>query len=113
MSLITMSIPGAVKLGREYLARRGGERLEEETLQSLAITWEGNPLTIRLTIDSYLAGTELVAALKQTRENILVFSYTSLLEALPAGAIDTLEEPFRRHGAAITKRDCLFVRYGN
>jgi hypothetical protein len=42
-------------------------------------------------VDSYVAGAELERALQQTRENMLHFSYTSLLETLPRSAVEVLE----------------------
>jgi hypothetical protein len=82
---------GAVKLAREYLSRRGGERLDESVLERLADMCEHNPLAIRLTIDSYLAGVELNKAISETKENVITYSYSNLIEALSESAIRILE----------------------
>ena len=57
----------------------------------MVTTCDFNPLAIRLTIDSYLAGADLNTSLSQTKESIIQFSYTALLENLPDVAIETIE----------------------
>ena len=91
LPLDKMSVPGAKRLARDYLMKRGAQRLPEKTLESLVNACDCNPLAVRLIIDSYVAGTELENALKETREKVLQFSYTSLLNALPETAIEILE----------------------
>lgn len=82
---------GAVQLARSYLTQRGGERLNKETLEQLVEACDRNPLAIRLTIDSYLAGVELHKAISNTKENVVAFSYSNLVEVLLPSAIKILE----------------------
>jgi len=87
----SLAAPAAKILCRQYLAKRGGPRLMEGTLDSIVDSCNGTPLAIRLVIDSYLAGMELDAALRTTRENVVAFSYSGLVAALPDAAKDVLE----------------------
>lgn len=91
LTLGAMAIEGAKKLARDYLLRRGGERLPEDRLEALATATGMNPLAIRLALDGYVAGKDLNDALRQTRDNIIRFSYTSLLESLSPLAVEILE----------------------
>jgi hypothetical protein len=87
-SLATMS---AKILCRQYLAKRGGSRLEEGLLDRIVDSCNCNPLAIRLVIDSFLVGMEMEPALRTTKENVIAFSYSGLLAALPSSAHDILE----------------------
>lgn len=91
LSLGPIKREGAMKLARDYLSIRGAARLAEEQLVRLVGVCDNNPLAIRLAVDSYAAGTELAAALEQTRERIVEFSYTSLVDHLPSEAGMVLE----------------------
>jgi hypothetical protein len=82
---------GAMKLARDYLSIRGVAPLPEDQLLRVVDVCDRNPLAIRLTIDSYAAGAELAGALTQTKERILEYSYTSLLERLLPEAGKVLE----------------------
>lgn len=82
---------GAIKLARDYSSLRGSGRLAETQLSRLVEVCDHNPLAIRLVLDSYTAGSELSRALEQTHEQIVDFSYTSLVEHLPADASKVLE----------------------
>lgn len=82
---------GAMKLARDYLSIRGATRLTEEQLLKLVEICDRNPLAIRLAVDSYAAGAELASALAQTKDRIVEFSYTSLVDHLPTDASKVLE----------------------
>ncbi|MDR3490364.1 MAG: hypothetical protein P4M05_36515 [Bradyrhizobium sp.] len=82
---------GAIKLARDYNSLRGSGRLDETQLGRLVGVCDRNPLAIRLVLDSYTAGSELSRALEQTRERIIDFSYTSLIDHLPPDASKVLE----------------------
>ncbi|HET6841291.1 MAG TPA: hypothetical protein VFK06_06340 [Candidatus Angelobacter sp.] len=82
---------GAIKLARDYTSYRGAGRLDESQLGQLADACDRNPLAVRLVIDSYSVGAELSKALSQTRDRITDFSYTSLVDHLPAHASKVLE----------------------
>lgn len=91
MSIQTISENAGTRLARDYLAKRGGDRLGEETLQRIVQACDCNPLAIRLVIDGYLAGMPLEEALRNTKEGIAKFSYNRLIEALPSQAVEILE----------------------
>ena len=78
-------------LCRQYIAKRGGPRLGESVMDRIVDSCTGTPLAIRLVIDSYLAGAELETALRTTRDNVIAFSYSGLLAALPSSSNDVLE----------------------
>jgi len=82
---------GAIQLARDYLERRGGERLSEDVLSKMVAFCDRNPLAIRLVLDSYLAGVEWSESLEQTRSNVLEFSYGALIDAMSRQSIAILE----------------------
>lgn len=88
---------GALKLARDYSSLRGSGRIDEVQLGRLIEVCDRNPLAIRLVLDSYTAGSELSRALAQTRERIVDFSYTSLVDHLPTDASKVLECLFGSH----------------
>jgi hypothetical protein len=91
LSLGPIKRDGALKLARDYLSIRGANRLAEEQLLRLVEVCDRNPLAVRLAVDSYAAGTDLAAALAQTKERIVEFSYTSLIDHLPDNSDKVLE----------------------
>ena len=91
LSLGPIKREGAMKLARDYLSIRGAARLAEDQLVRLVDVCDCNPLAIRLAVDSYAAGVELAAALTQTKERIVEFSYTSLVDHLSSDAGKVLE----------------------
>jgi hypothetical protein len=82
---------GAARLARDYSSLRAFGRLAEPQIGRLIDVCDRNPLAIRLAIDAFAAGSELSIALEQTRDRITDFSYTSLVEHLPANANKVLE----------------------
>lgn len=90
-SVGAMSIPSAVRLARDYLAKRGGGRLGEEELKGIAEATDSNPLGIRLVIDSYVAGVSLEESLSHSKDQVLNFSYRNLMQALPSVSLEILE----------------------
>jgi hypothetical protein len=91
LSLGPIKRDGALKLARDYLSIRGVARLAEEQLSSLVEVCDRNPLAVRLAVDSYAAGADLAVALTQTKERIVEFSYTSLIDHLPSDSEKVLE----------------------
>lgn len=81
----------AIKLARDYLSIRGASRLADDQLHRLVEVCDRNPLAVRLAVDSYAAGADLAAALTQTKERIVEFSYTSLIDHLPVDSDNVLE----------------------
>lgn len=100
----SMTLEGAKRLARDYLLRRGGERLDEAQLENLANATEMNPLAIRLVLDGVVAGRPLDESLRQTKRDILRFSYANLLEALPPQSVEVLECLFAV-GEPVTRSD--------
>lgn len=86
-----LSQGGAQQLARDYLERRGGDRLVEAELTRIVNACDRNPLAIRLVVDAYLAGAEIGTALDTTKTQVLEFSYSRLIDALPPPAIQILE----------------------
>jgi|GEM_PF-588710 hypothetical protein len=98
---------GAQKLAREYLLKRGGQRLSEEELKNLVQACDSIPLAIRLTIDGFIAGQPLNQGISKAKEQVLEFSYKNLLVALSPIAYEVLEclfvtsEPISRANACL------------
>lgn len=91
LSLGPIKRDGAIKLARDYLSIRGASRLADDQLHRLVEVCDRNPLAVRLAVDSYAAGADLAAALTQTKERIVEFSYTSLIDHLPVDSDNVLE----------------------
>jgi hypothetical protein len=82
---------GAMKLARDYTSLRGAGRLDENQVARLVDVCNRNPLAIRLAIDSFAAGSELSKALEQTKDRIIDFAYTSLVDHLHPDASKVME----------------------
>lgn len=80
---------------RAYLTSKGyllGK--DTEFMETIAIGCKFNPLAIRLTSDLFLAGREIDFAIQKTEQEVLAFSFTSLLETLSSLDNDILESLF-------------------
>lgn len=82
---------GAIALAQSYLSRRGQKIASDTALESLVERSENNPLAIRLTIDSYVAGKSLHEAVDEVYEEILKFSFMNLIDTLSKDSIAILE----------------------
>lgn len=86
---------GGVAMVRAYLSARGHpESKDSSFMEKIAIGCKFNPLAIRLTVDLFIAGQEIDFALHKTEQDVLSFSFTSLLESLGAIDNDILEALF-------------------
>ena len=86
---------GSVAMVRAYLTSKGyllGK--DTEFMETIAIGCKFNPLAIRLTSDLFLAGREIDFAIQKTEQEVLAFSFTSLLETLSSLDNDILESLF-------------------
>jgi hypothetical protein len=92
---------GATKLARDYIAVRGAVRPSEDVLARLVDKCECNPLAIRLTVDSYATGTELLNALAQAKGSIVEFAYKGLIDNLSPAAGKILECLFGSNDALV------------
>ncbi|AFY83274.1 NB-ARC domain-containing protein [Oscillatoria acuminata] len=97
---------GSRRLAREYLFKRGAERLSEEEINNIVQSCNRIPLAIRLTIDGFIAGyKDLNQCISTANHQILEFSYKNLIEALSDVAYEVLEcffaspEPISRREA--------------
>jgi len=81
----------AVNLSRNYLKKRGVLDFKQEDLEKIAETANNNPLAIRLTIDLYLKGGDIISSISQSQKDIASFSYKNLIEALRENSITILE----------------------
>jgi NB-ARC domain len=91
ISLRTLNKKGAQGLARVYISRRGVPPPSNHSLEMMIERCQNNPLAIRLTIDSYLAGKSLQDAATLVHEEILKFSFTNLIETLSENSIAILE----------------------
>jgi DNA-binding MarR family transcriptional regulator len=81
----------AVNLSRNYLKKRGVLDFKQEDLERIASTANNNPLAIRLTIDLYLKGGDIISSISKSQKDIASFSYKNLIEALKEKSIVILE----------------------
>lgn len=86
---------GGIAMVRAYLSGRGyHEARDTEFMEKIAIGCKFNPLAIRLTVDLFLSGKEVDFALQRTEQQVLSFSFTSLLESLSTLDNNILEALF-------------------
>ena len=81
----------AVNLTRNYLRKRGIVDFKQEDLEKIAETANNNPLAIRLTIDLYLNGGDIINSISKSQKDIAQFSYKNLIESLKSSSIAILE----------------------
>lgn len=81
----------AVNLSRNYFRKRGVLDFKQEDLEKIADTANYNPLAIRLTIDLYLKGGDIIYSISKSQKDIASFSYKNLIEALKDKSIIILE----------------------
>lgn len=94
LSLDALKEKSAIHLARTYLAKRGGEILDDATYENLTKGCFNNPLAIRLTIDLIVTGNDVPNSLNVANKEIAEFSYNNLIDALSNTAIEILEAVF-------------------
>lgn len=85
---------GATALARSYLQTKSGQAPESQVIERIVSGTKSNPLAIKLTADRYLLGASLDEALATTEQDVLEFSFTSLLEHLSRTSQEILEVVF-------------------
>lgn len=85
---------GANNLARNYFASKGHQSCDADLLDKIVQACRCNPLAIRLTIDSYLSGKDIVEALAKTEKDVVAFSFSNLLETLTTKENQVLESIF-------------------
>lgn len=86
--------PGSVALARAYLSSRGVPTADGALLEKICSGSSYNPLAIRITIELYLAGAEIASALQSSEQEVLAFSFKTLLDRLSSLENDLLETVF-------------------
>jgi tetratricopeptide (TPR) repeat protein len=86
--------PGAFAFCRQYFESKGQPISDADLIQRIISGCQHNPLAIRLTIDSFLAGKDISESLLRTSEEVISFSFSNLLEALSENANNVLEGLF-------------------
>jgi tetratricopeptide (TPR) repeat protein len=81
----------AVNLSRSYLRKRGVLDFKQEDLEKIAEAANNNPLAIRLTIDLYLKGGDIIQSISKSQKDIASFSFKNLIESLRENSIVALE----------------------
>lgn len=81
----------AVHLCRSYFKRRGVSNFKPEDLENIALKANFNPLAIRLTVDLYVKGVDIIESITKTQKDIAAFSYNNLIESLKEYSIWILE----------------------
>lgn len=110
MSLSTLSSGGAKKLARDYLSKRGAEKIGDEELNSLVEACDCNPLAIRLTVDGFLIGKKPLFEIQSlAKKQVIEFSYRNLIEALSTTAHEILECLFVIPEAVTRTRVCTLL----
>lgn len=85
---------GAFAFCRHYFETKGHSISDPDLIQRIVTGCQKNPLAIRLTIDSFLAGKDISTSLQRTSEEVTSFSFSSLLDALSEDANSVLEGLF-------------------
>lgn len=82
---------GAFALARSYFSSKGQAIDDSELIDKIINGCKNNPLAIRLTIDSHIAGRDISEALSKSTSEIIRFSFSNLIEALPRTSQSVLE----------------------
>ncbi len=85
---------GSLALARAYFFSRGTPNSDEALLERICTGSKYNPLAIRLTVELYLAGAEISTALQSSEQEVLAFSFKTLLDQLSTVENDLLETVF-------------------
>ena len=112
---------GAIKMARIYMREQGlvGDSFSQDDVEKMVDATDRNPLAIRLVIDSIGAGSNLSAAINNTKQDVVRYSYRNLIDQLSGVARELLEclfisrEPINRFDAAsLIDRDSSEVADG-
>jgi hypothetical protein len=91
---------GSIAMVRTYLSARGyREEGDSSLMERIAVGCKFNPLAMRITVDLYISGKEVDFALQRTEQEVLSFSFTSLLESLSVLDNNILEALFALNSA--------------
>jgi hypothetical protein len=82
ISLNPLDISGATSLLRNYLNALGHKPPLSDILENICKECEYNPLAIRISADLYAAGGDFNEIINKTKNDILSFSFSSLLDLL-------------------------------
>lgn len=85
---------GAISLVKAYFAAKAIDIPPIEVIDRICKICFNNPLAIRLTIDKYSLGQELENSLASTSEEVLDFSFSTLLDCLDENKNNILEALF-------------------
>jgi len=85
---------GGTALARSYLNSKGYNTEDLDLPEKISYNCKNNPLAIRISIDLICSGHEINYALQKTEEDVIEFSFTSLLESLTDIENDILETVF-------------------
>ncbi len=94
LSLDMLKEKSAIHLARTYLAKRGGNPLDEGMYKKMTKGCFYNPLAIRLTLDLVITGHDIPQSLNVANKEIAEFSFNNLIDALSPDAIEILETVF-------------------
>ncbi|WP_416445721.1 hypothetical protein ACH3O9_07140 [Leeuwenhoekiella sp. A16] len=81
----------AFQLCRSYLRKRGVSDIEQTDIERISEKANYNPLAIRLTVDLYVKGVDIVQSISKTEKEIAAFSYSNLIESMTETSIEILE----------------------
>ncbi len=85
---------GGTALARSYLNSKGHNVEDPDLPEKISHSCKNNPLAIRISIDLISSGHEINYALQKTEEDVIEFSFTSLLECLTPIENNILETIF-------------------
>lgn len=81
----------AYQLCRSYLKKRGLTDITQENIEKISEKANFNPLAIRLTIDLYVKGNDILGSISKSEKEIAAFSYSNLIESMSETSIEILE----------------------
>lgn len=81
----------AFQLCRSYLRKRGISEIEQTDIENISKKANYNPLAIRLTVDLYVKGADIIQSISKSEKEIAAFSYSNLIESMTETSIEILE----------------------
>ena len=94
IALKELNTKSAIHLARLYTAKSGKEILSDDNYKQVVLNCHNNPLAIRLTLDLYIMGNELLQSINQSSQMIAEFSFQNLIEKLSDNSVKILEALF-------------------
>lgn len=94
LPLMPLKLPAAKQLVRQYVNTCGYPQPDQTLVDSVAKGTKCNPLSIKLVVDAYVAGSDISDSITKAVNDTTEFSFSNLIDVLPEHCICVLESLF-------------------